>query len=62
MAPAGMPPPLVRTHNKKPVNPFDDGTALMKLAHGVGVWFSYGTRRDDLMRATNNPLRTSEEV
>ena len=40
---------LVRSKNKKPVNPFPEGVALMKKAHDMGVYFSYGTRWSELM-------------
>jgi len=40
---------LVRTKNKIPVNPFPEGQVLMKKAHAVGTYFSYGNRHSKLM-------------
>jgi len=39
---------LVRTKNKVEINPFPEGVALVKKAHGVGAYFGYSTRRFDL--------------
>ncbi|KAK3246720.1 hypothetical protein CYMTET_43755 [Cymbomonas tetramitiformis] len=40
---------LVRTKQKKPVNPFKAGQDVMAQAHKLGVYFNYSTRHANLM-------------
>ena len=40
---------LIRSKNKQPVNPFPEGQALMKIAHAMGVHFSYLNRHAKLL-------------